>query len=80
MQGREGRFISMDMPYFKKERELKEAILSEKKRGTPDIEIGRKYGVSFKYIEKVVTEIEGVNISEFNKPKRIKLLRRELPP
>lgn len=33
---------------FKNEKELRTAILLEKEKGTPDIEIGNKYGVTFK--------------------------------
>ena len=29
------------------DKELQEAILREKAKGTPDVEIGRKYGVTF---------------------------------
>lgn len=35
---------------FKTKKELQEAILQEKTRGTPDLEIGQKYGVTFRYI------------------------------
>jgi len=33
------------------EQELQEAILQEKAKGTPDLEIGQRYGVTFRYIE-----------------------------
>jgi len=39
---------------FKTEKELQEAILREKERGTPDLEIGHKYGVTFRYIERLI--------------------------
>ncbi|MBE0478779.1 hypothetical protein IBX65_06645 [Candidatus Aerophobetes bacterium] len=48
---------------FKNERELQEAILKEKVKGTPDLEIGQKYGVTFRYIEKLITQSQGLNIS-----------------
>ena len=48
---------------FKTEKELQEAILQEKARGTPDLEIGQKDGVTFRYIEKPITKSQGVNIS-----------------
>ncbi|PIU83835.1 MAG: hypothetical protein COS68_01950 [Elusimicrobia bacterium CG06_land_8_20_14_3_00_38_11] len=51
---------------------IQEAILQEKARGIPDIEIGRRYGVSFHYIEKLITEKKGINISNFNVDKEIK--------
>lgn len=59
---------------FKTEKELQEAIIQEKSKGTPDIEIGQKYGVTFRYIERLITKSQGVNISAFNARKRIKIL------
>ncbi len=59
---------------FKTERELQEAILQEKIRGTPDIEIGQRYGVTFRYIEKLITKSQGVNISALKVSKKIKTL------
>ncbi|MFH0796071.1 MAG: DNA methyltransferase [Candidatus Omnitrophota bacterium] len=54
--------------------ELQQVILQEKKNGTPDVEIGQKYGVTFKYIERLITKSQGLNISAFNISKRIKTL------
>ncbi|HPU30627.1 MAG TPA: hypothetical protein PLM71_09955, partial [Syntrophorhabdaceae bacterium] len=51
---------------FKTEKELQEAIIQEKSKGTPDIEIGQKYGVTFRYIERLITKSQGVNISAFD--------------
>ncbi len=56
---------------FKTEKELEEAILQEKARGTPDLEIGQKYGVTFRYIEQLITRSQGLNISSLNVSKRI---------
>jgi len=53
---------------------LQKAIIEDKLKGMPDIEIGRKYGVTFRYIEKVVTQKKGINVSSFNTDKRIKSL------
>jgi hypothetical protein len=47
---------------FKTEKELQEAILKEKTKGTPDLEIGQKYGVTFRYIEQLITKSQGLNI------------------
>ena len=57
---------------YKNKKEFEEAILIEKKRGTSDLEIGKKYGVTFKYIEQVITRSQGVNISAFKLHKEIK--------
>jgi len=58
----------------KTEKELQEAILQEKVRGTPDLEIGQKYGVTFRYIERLITSSQGLNISALKVSKRIKML------
>ncbi|MCM8794071.1 MAG: hypothetical protein NC898_06425, partial [Candidatus Omnitrophica bacterium] len=60
---------------FKTERELQEAILQEKARGTPDLEIGQKYGVTFSYIERLITKSQGVNVSSLSVSKKIKRLQ-----
>jgi DNA modification methylase len=57
---------------FKSEKELQEAILIDKARGIPDIEIGQTYGVTYRYIEKVITKLKGVNISTLGYPKKIR--------
>ena len=59
---------------FKTEKELQEAILQEKVRGTPDIEIGQRYGVTFRYIEGLITKSQGINISSFKVSKKVKTL------
>jgi len=44
-------------------------ILEEKQKGNSDFEIGKKYRVSYKYIEELVTRKKGVNINSFHKKK-----------
>ncbi len=56
------------------DREIQDAIFSEKARGVPDIEIGRKYGVTSRFIERVVTHREGVNISQLGLVKKVRHL------
>jgi len=58
----------------KTEKELQETILQEKVRGTPDLEIGQKYGVTFRYIERLITRSQGLNISVLGGSKKIKTL------
>jgi len=55
-------------------KEIDQAILREKAKGTPDIEIGQKYGVTYRYIEKLITREKGVNISSLRASKGIKHL------
>jgi len=59
---------------FKTKKELQEAILQEKERGSTDFEIGQKYGVTFRFIEQIITKSQGVNISNLNDSKKIKTL------
>lgn len=54
------------------EEELREAIIRDKSKGVPDFEIGQKYGVSYKFIEKVITQSEGINISTLRMKKKIR--------
>ena len=59
---------------LKDKKALEKAILREKANGTPDIEIGRKYGVTFRYIEKTITKSKGINVSVLKGAKKIKRL------
>jgi len=59
--------------------ELKKKILEEKLKGTPDLEIGKKYGVSFKFIEKVITESQGITVSNLSKLSKIKKIKTFSP-
>ena len=59
---------------FKTKRELQEAILQEKAIGTPDLKIGQKYGVTFRYIERLITRSQGLNVSALKVSKKIKTL------
>ncbi|MCX7920323.1 MAG: DNA methyltransferase [bacterium] len=58
-----------------KDKNLQELILQEKAKGIPDIEIGKKYGVTFRYIERLITKTHGLNISALNYAKKIKNLQ-----
>ncbi len=57
---------------FKTEKELEKAILREKARGVSDLEIGQKYGVTYRYIERLITKAEGVNVSVLKGSKKAK--------
>ncbi|HOU15476.1 MAG TPA: DNA methyltransferase [Anaerolineae bacterium] len=45
------------------EETLRKAILTDKRNGMPDAQIGEKYGISFSYLERVITQEYGTNIS-----------------
>lgn len=60
--------------HFKESHTVKlfeKAILTDVDKGTPDVEIGRKYGITFRYLEKLITRAKGVNVG-FIKAKKIK--------
>jgi len=57
-------------PNFKNEKQLQQAILEEKAKGIPDVEIGKIYGVTFRYIENLITKTHGLNISSLKVSKR----------
>ena len=54
------------------EETLRKLVLAAKEQGMPDVEIGRKFGVSFNYLQQVITEAYGANISVLKRPKKIK--------
>ncbi|MCX7724105.1 MAG: DNA methyltransferase [Thermodesulfovibrio sp.] len=53
-------------------KKLEETIIEEKLKGTPDHEIGRKYGISFRFLEKIITKTQGVSVSSLKIHKKIK--------
>jgi len=63
--------IKTDINSINKEKKDK-LILEEKHKRKSDFEIGKKYGVSYKYIEELVTRKNGVNINNFHKKKTTK--------
>lgn len=50
---------------------FRKAILMDKERGVSDVEIGRRYGISFNTLEQILTEAYGANIHVPRTPKRI---------
>jgi hypothetical protein len=54
------------------EGEFRRAVLEAKERGMPDPEIGSRFGITFKQLERIITETYGINISTLEKPKGIK--------
>jgi DNA modification methylase len=53
---------------------LEDKIFNAKKEGLSDEEIGKKFNVSLHFIEKVITQKLGVNVSNINIKKKIKTL------
>jgi DNA modification methylase len=56
------------------EKEIESAIIADKNRGLSDIEIGRKYGITYRYLEKVIRKVTGVSVSVLSVEKKIKSL------
>jgi SAM-dependent methyltransferase len=54
------------------EDQFRQAVLNAKARGAPDVEIGERFGISFRQLEQVITEAYGTNISILERPKQIK--------
>ncbi|MDI6769575.1 MAG: DNA methyltransferase [Anaerolineales bacterium] len=52
---------------------LRKAVLADKQSGVSDTQIGEKYGISFSYLEKVITQEYGANISSMVR-KRTKII------
>lgn len=50
---------------------LKEMIFQDKQNGVPDVELGTRYRISYTYLQKLITEKLGTNVSLI-KPKKIK--------
>jgi len=54
------------------EEDFKRTILKAKERGMSDPEIGPLFGITFRQLEKIITEAYGINISVLQKPKTVK--------
>lgn len=54
---------------------LEKAVIEDKLKGVPNIEIGRKYGISFNSIEKIITQNIGINVSNLNRNKKVNQLQ-----
>jgi DNA modification methylase len=56
------------------EKDMEAAIISDQKRGLSDVEIGRKYGITYRQLEKIIRKATGVSISFIKSKKKIKSL------
>jgi hypothetical protein len=54
------------------EEKFRRAVLEAKAGSMPDPEIGSRFGITFRQLEKLITETYGINISALKKPKKIK--------
>ncbi len=49
----------------------KEAIIRDKMAGLSDVEIGKKYKITYRELEKIIREITGVSVSAIREKKRL---------
>lgn len=56
------------------EKEIESAIIVDKNRGLSDVEIGRKYGITYHQLEKVIRKATGISVSVIKPEKKIKTL------
>ncbi|MDI6890506.1 MAG: DNA methyltransferase [Thermodesulfovibrionales bacterium] len=56
------------------QRDIESAIISDKKKGLSDVEIGGKYGITYRQLEKIIRKATGVSVSFIRPKKKIKNL------
>lgn len=54
------------------QKNLINSIIEDKKKGLSDVQIGAKYKISYKKLEKIITKVTGISISSFKTNKKIK--------
>ncbi len=54
------------------EADFKHAVLSAKQSGMSDQEIGQRFGISYARLQRIITEHQGINISQLRKTRPIK--------
>jgi DNA modification methylase len=59
---------------LEKEQEIESAIIADKNKGLSDAEIGKKYGITYRQLEKIIRKATGVSVSVLKTEKRIKTL------
>jgi len=67
-----GRRLGRHMRTEHGEEALRQAVLEAKLRGTPDPEIGARFGISFTHLQEIITADRGANVTVLAPPKRIK--------
>jgi SAM-dependent methyltransferase len=51
---------------------FRQAVLKAKAGGMPDAEIGAQFGISFRQLERLITETYSVNVSALRRPKTVR--------
>lgn len=62
------------MAFIKNKKTIEEKIIEEKIKGVSDVEIGKKFGVNYKFIENLITRHFGITLSNLKTSKKIKKL------
>ncbi|MGB9715397.1 MAG: site-specific DNA-methyltransferase, partial [Thermodesulfovibrionales bacterium] len=56
------------------EKEIESKIIADKKKGLSDAEIGKKYGITYRQLEKIIRKATGISVSVIRREKKIKTL------
>jgi DNA modification methylase len=54
---------------------LKEAVIADKIAGVSDVEIGEKYKITYRELEKIIRETVGISVSAFKEKKKVTRLQ-----
>jgi len=57
------------------QKDIEEAIVADKIRGMSDAEIGKKYGITYRQLEKIIRKTVGISVSVIKTEKKIKALQ-----
>lgn len=53
---------------------IEKAVIKDKKQGLSDVEIGAKYGITYRQLEKIIRKAVGISVSVIKTDKKIKTL------
>jgi DNA modification methylase len=53
---------------------IEKAVIKDKKQGLSDVEIGSKYGITYRQLEKIIRKAVGISVSVIKTDKKIKTL------
>lgn len=56
------------------QKEIESAIIADKNKGLSDVEIGKKYGITYHQLEKIIRKAIGISVSAIKGEKKIKTL------
>lgn len=56
------------------QKDIESKIITDKSRGLSDVEIGKKYGITYRHLEKIIRKATGISVSVIKAEKKIKTL------